>query len=136
MNNYLNFCKKCIRGEIPYQKKIYVLDNGYNVSNDIKDKRLDVTVVTPTQQAVEQAKNEVKHELTINSAKKGKLIKVEVGEIPLRLKRRLRKKGDTKKNKKNGIKSKGRNGKVKKAVSKAKEKKKPKITSSYKAIWM
>ena len=100
MNNYLNFCKKCIRGEIPYQKKFYVLDNGYNVSNDIKDKRLDVTVVTPTQQAVEQAKNEVKHELTINSAKKGKLIKLEVGEIPLRLKRRLRKKGDTKKIKK------------------------------------
>ena len=48
--------------------------------------------------------------------KKGKLIKPEVGEIPLRLKRRLRKKGDTKKNLKNGIKSKGRKGKVKKAV--------------------
>ena len=35
MNNYLDFCKKCIRGEIPYQKKFYVLDNRYDVSNNI-----------------------------------------------------------------------------------------------------
>ena len=136
MNNYLNFCKKCIRGEIPYQKKIYVLDNGYNVSNDIKDKRLDVTVVTPTQQAVEQAKNEVKHELTINSAKKRKIDQTGGRGDSIKIKKKIKKKRRHKKNLKNGIKSKGRKGKVKKAVSKAKEKKKPKITSSYKAIWM
>ena len=70
--NYLNFCKKCIRGEIPYQKKFYVLDKRYDTSNDSGDKNLDVTVVTPTQQAVEQAKNEVKHETNINRAKKRK----------------------------------------------------------------
>ena len=69
MNKYMEFCKQCIRGEIPYQKKFYVLDNRYNISNDI-DKNLDVTVVTLTQQAVEQAKNEVRHELSINRAKK------------------------------------------------------------------
>ena len=69
MNNYLDFCKKCIQGEIPYQRKFYVLDNRLNISNDSKDKNLDVTVVTPTQQAVEQAKNKVRHELSINRAK-------------------------------------------------------------------
>ena len=72
MNNYLDFCKKCIRGEIPYQKKFYVLDNSPNISNETKDKNLDVTVVTPTQQAVEQAKNEFRQELSINRAKKRK----------------------------------------------------------------
>ena len=102
MNNYLNFCKKCIRGEIPYQKKFYVLDNGYNVSNDNNDKRLDVTVVTPTQQAVEQAKNEVKHELTINSAKKRKIdqtggrgdsIKIKKKGVTKKIKKRNKVKG-------------------------------------------
>ena len=80
--NYLEFCKKCgeIQGEIPYQKKFYVLDKKYDISNDNKDKNLDVTVVTPTLQAVEQARNEVKHELTIE-LKKENLIKLEVGEM-------------------------------------------------------
>ena len=59
MNNYLEFCKKCTQGEIPYQKKCYVLDNGYDTLNDNKDKNLDVTVVTPTQQDVEQAKKKL-----------------------------------------------------------------------------
>ena len=70
MNNYLKFVKKCIRGEIPYQKIFYVLDNRYDISNDIKDKNLDVTVVTPTQQAVEHAISEVRHELSIELKRK------------------------------------------------------------------
>ena len=73
MNNYLEFCKKCIRGEIPYQKKFYVLDNRSDISNDVKDKYLDVTVVSSTQQAVEQAKNEVRNKISINRAKKRKI---------------------------------------------------------------
>ena len=70
------------------------------ISNDIKEKNLDTTVVTPTQQAVEQAKNEVRHELSINRAKKEKLIKLEVGEMRKRLKARRLRRRKTKNKKK------------------------------------
>ena len=98
MNNYLDFCKKCIRGEIPYQKKFYVLDNRYDVSNDIKDKNLDVTVVTPTQQTVEQAKNKVKHELSINSAKTRKIDQTGGRGDAIKNKKKIKKKREKIKN--------------------------------------
>ena len=64
-------------------KKNYVLDKRYDTLNDNKDKNLDVTVVTPTQQAVEQAKQE----LTINSGKKLNLSKLVERGMRLRIKR-------------------------------------------------
>ena len=129
--NYLNFCKKCIRGVIPYQKKFYVLDKRYDTSNDSGDKNLDVTVVTSTQQAVEQAKNEVKHETNINRAKKRKFDQTGGrGDVNNNKKRKYKKKEKRKGNKK----IKKEIGK--KAAIKAKERRKPKVSSTYKTIWM
>ena len=122
--NYLEFCKRCIRGEIPYQKKFYVLDKRYDTLNDNKDKNLDVTVVTPTQQAVEQAKQE----LTINSGKKRKFEQTGGKGNEIKNKKRKNKKEKQKENRKKGIR--------KKIEINAKERRRPKISSSYKAIWM
>ena len=129
--NYLEFCKKCIRGEIPYQKKFYVLDKRYDISNDNRNKNLDVTVVTPTQQAVEQAKNEVIHETSINRAKKRKIDQTGGrGDVNKKKKQRKYKRRE---NQKENIKRK--KGIGKKSEIKAKERR-PKVSSSYKAIWM
>ena len=134
MNNYLDFCKKCIRGEIPYQKKFYVLDNSPNISNETKDKNLDVTVVTPTQQAVEQAKNEVRQELSINRAKKRKIDQTGGrGDLNKNKKKKFKR---NKENRKQITKRKTKKGIAKTVITKTKKKRKPKISTSYKAIWM
>ena len=129
--NYLEFCKKCIRGEIPYQKKFYVLDKRYDISNDNRNKNLDVTVVTPTQQAVEQAKNEVIHETSINRAKKRKIDQTGGrGDVNKKKQRKYKRRENQKEN------IKRKKGIGKKPEIKAKERRRPKVSSSYKAIWM
>ena len=92
--------------------------------NGNKDKNLDVTVATPTQQAVEQAKQE----LTINSGKKRKFEQTGGKEDEIKNKKRKNKKENQKENRNKGIR--------KKIEINAKERRRPKISSSYKAIWM
>ena len=133
MTKYLDFCKKCIRGEIPYQRKFYVLDNRANISNDSKDKNLDVTVVTPTQQAVEQAKNEVRQELSINRTKKRKIDQTG-GRGDLNKIKKRKKLNKNKDSRKEISKSQTKKGIDK--IGKTKEKRKPKISASYRVIWM
>ena len=135
MTKYLDFCKKCIQGEVPYQKKFYVLENRKDTSNDIKDKNLDVTIVTPTQHAVEQAKNEVRHELSINRAKKRKIDQIG-GRGDVNKNTKKKKKSSNKKDKKVVIirrKGKTEQGKVKK---KPKNSSKSKVSRSFREIWM
>ena len=59
-----------------FHKKFYNLDNDLKLENKTgegeKTSNVDISVVTPTQAAVEQARSEVKQEKAINRGKKGK----------------------------------------------------------------
>ena len=63
-----------MQGKMGYRKKIYILDNELKTDNTTneggKAGEIDISVITPTQAAVEQAKSEVEQEKTINKAKK------------------------------------------------------------------
>ena len=72
MNKYLNFCTKCMEGKMEVYKKCYVLDSDEENENNNKYKNIDVSIVSPTQAAVEQAKSEVREKMDINRAKKKK----------------------------------------------------------------
>ena len=71
MDKYLDFCNECIEGKVGYRKKFHILDS--NKSDPIKkSESMDVSVVSPTQTAVEQARSELKDEKGINRGKKRK----------------------------------------------------------------
>ena len=71
MDKYLEFCNKCIEGKVGYTKNFHILDS--NKSDPIKkSESMDVSVVSPTQAAVEQARSELKDEKGINRGKKRK----------------------------------------------------------------
>ena len=59
-----------------YHKKFYILDNNLKLENKTwegeKASDIDISLVTPTQAAVEQARSEVKQEKAINKGKIGK----------------------------------------------------------------
>ena len=69
MDKYLDFCNKCIEGKIGYKKNFYILDKPEpsGISKDI-----DISVVSPTQAAVEQAKSELNLQNGINRPEKRK----------------------------------------------------------------
>ena len=59
MDKYLDFCNKCIEGKVGYRKKIHILDS--NTSDPVKkSESMYVSVVSPTQAAVEQARSELR----------------------------------------------------------------------------
>ena len=66
MDKYLNFCKKCMEGKMEMSKNYYVLDSDEENEKNKKDKNIDVSIVSPTQAAVEQAKSEVREKMNIN----------------------------------------------------------------------
>ena len=71
MDKYLDFCNKCIEGKVGYRKNFHILDN--NISDSIKKSdSMDVSVVSPSQAAVEQARSELREEKGINRGKKRK----------------------------------------------------------------
>ena len=76
MNKYLDFCNRCMQGQTDYHKKFYILDNDLKLENKTgegeKASDIDISVVSPTQAAVEQARSEVKQEKAINKGKKRK----------------------------------------------------------------
>ena len=67
MDKYLNFCKKCIEGKVGYNPKFYELNPKNSETERVTDKPVEVTLVTPTEAAVEQAKSEIKLKKAINS---------------------------------------------------------------------
>ena len=70
MDNYLEFCKRCIWGKWDTAKIFIYYSDNYN-DNNPKEQSTDISIVNPTQAAVDQAKSEVKNEKkTINRAKK------------------------------------------------------------------
>ena len=48
----------------------YVLDSDEEIEKNKKNKNIDVSIVSPTQVAVEQAKSEVREMIDINRGKK------------------------------------------------------------------
>ena len=56
MNKYLKFCKKCMDKKIELSKNYYVLDSDDDNAKYKNKDSIDVSIVSPTQAAVEQAK--------------------------------------------------------------------------------
>ena len=69
MDTYLDFCKKCSQGMVGYRKDFYVLNDKYGDKKE-REQSTDISIVNPTQAAVDQAKSEVKNQNTINRTKK------------------------------------------------------------------
>ena len=67
MDKYLNFCKKCIEEKVGYNPKFYELNPKNSETDRVNDKPVEVTLVTPTEATVEQAKSEIKLKKAINS---------------------------------------------------------------------
>ena len=69
MDMYKKFCKDCIQGKVGYKCDFHILEPK-NINNGNKhnsnDKSVDVSIVSPTQAAVDQAKSELKEEMHIN----------------------------------------------------------------------
>ena len=72
MDTYLDFCKRCSQGMVGYRKDFYVLSDKYGDNKNTNQNR-DISIVNPTQAAVDQAKSEVKNQKTINRTIKIKL---------------------------------------------------------------
>ena len=71
MDTYLDFCKRCSEGKVGYSKDFYILSDKY-ADNKNTNQSTDISIVNPTQAAVDQAKSEVKNQKTINRSTKGK----------------------------------------------------------------
>ena len=71
MDTYPDFCKKCSQGKVGYSKDFYILNDKYS-NNKGTEQSTDISIVSPTQAAVDQAKSEVKNKKTINRVKKRK----------------------------------------------------------------
>ena len=130
MDTYLDFCKRCSQGMVGYRKDFYVLSDKYGDSKNTNQNR-DISIVNPTQAAVDQAKSEVKNQKTINRTKK--LNYNQTGGKSMKKKTTRSKKSGCKKDKKPRSTQKKKNkssknnkkGKVRKSASK-----------SYGSLWM
>ena len=98
MDKYLNFCKKCMEGKLEMSKNYYVLDSDEENEKNKKNKNIDVSIVSPTQAAVEQAKSEVRDMMDINRGRKRKIYQIGGKD---RHKSKSRRSSLKKKNKKN-----------------------------------
>ena len=59
MDKYLNFCKQCNEGRVEYNMNFYELNPKNYKTDRTSDKSVEVTLVTPTEAAVVQAKSEI-----------------------------------------------------------------------------
>ena len=130
MNNYLSFCKKCCEGKIGFRPDYHIIGNSDNADNS--KPKIYVTVVTPTQAAVDQAKNEIKHEKIINNSNSSKYH--QSGGRSSKRKEVIRNKPIHKVVKK---KLHNKNQNQKKQIKKNKNKKRETgVLNSYRKIWM
>ena len=77
MTNYQDFCKTCIQGKIGFKPDFYIIEKIHKDNTDIPKENVDITIVSPTKAAVEQAKSELKQENGINRDEKIHIFKVE-----------------------------------------------------------
>ena len=73
---YKKFFEDCIQGKIGYKCDFHILDSSKsdNNNNNNNGKVLDVSIVSPTQAAVDQARSELKQEMYINEPTSSKHI--------------------------------------------------------------
>ena len=126
MTNYQDFCKKCIQGKIGFKPDFYIIEKIPKDNTDIPKENVDVTIVSPTEAAVDQAKSELKQENDINRNEKKSYLqsggKSQIKDIKSR-KKQYKVKGTVKSLKKKG-----------KEKKKGENKKKNNLT--YKSLWM
>ena len=135
MERYTDFCLDCVNGKVENRKKFYFLDKPKN-SRSEGEKDIEISVVTPTQAAVEQAKSEIQQEKPINRAdrrsyfqKGGRGGRHKIKKAKQKISKKIVKKTKKKILKKKGkIKAKGKARKKKKIL----KSKKSKINS----LWM
>ena len=131
MDTYLDFCKRCSQGMVGYRKDFYTLSNKYGDSKNTNQTG-DISIVNPTQAAVDQAKSEVKNQKTINRTKKlnynqtgGKSVKKKTTRSKKKVVLKKDKKPRSSQKKKNKSSKNNKKGKVRKSASK-----------SYGSLWM
>ena len=131
MDTYLDFCKRCSQGMVGYKKDFYTLSNKYGDSKNTNQTG-DISIVNPTQAAVDQAKSEVKNQKTINRTKKlnynqtgGKSVKKKTTRSKKKVVLKKDKKPRPSQKKKNKSSKNNKKGKVRKSASK-----------SYGSLWM
>ena len=131
MDTYLDFCKRCSQGMVGYRKDFYTLSNKYGDSKNTNQTG-DISIVNPTQAAVDQAKSEVKNQKTINRTKKlnynqtgGKSVKKKTTRSKKKVVLKKDKKPRPSQKKKNKSSKNNKKGKVRKSASK-----------SYGSLWM
>ena len=131
METYLDFCKRCSQGMVGYRKDFYTLSNKYGDSKNTNQTG-DISIVNPTQAAVDQAKSEVKNQKTINRTKKlnynqtgGKSVKKKTTRSKKKVVLKKDKKPRPSQKKKNKSSKNNKKGKVRKSASK-----------SYGSLWM
>ena len=126
MTNYQDFCKKCIQGKIGFKPDFYIIEKIPKDNTDIPKENVDVTIVSPTEAAVDQAKSELKQENDINRNEKKSYLqsggKSQIKDIKSR-KKQYKVKGTVKSLKKK-----------RKEKKKGENKKKNNLT--YKSLWM
>ena len=138
MDKYLNFCKKCIEGKMEMSKNYYVLDSDEENEKNKKNKNIDVSIVSPTQAAVEQAKSEVRDMMDINRGRKRKIYQIGGKDRRKSKSRRSSFKKQKKINKKKTVTSKGgkkKNPRGKNSKKLDKRRRSNKIVK-YRSIWM
>ena len=69
MNKYLKFCQKCMEGKMDLSKNYYVLDSDEEFEKNKNNNSIELSTISPTQAAVEQAKSEIREEMNINRGK-------------------------------------------------------------------
>ena len=126
MTNYQDFCKKCIQGKIGFKPDFYIIEKIPKDNTDVPKENVDVTIVSPTEAAVDQAKSELKQENDINRNEKKSYLqsggKSQIKDVKSR-KKQYKVKGTVKSLKKKG-----------KEKKKGENKKKNNLT--YKSLWI
>ena len=70
MNKHILFCQRLIKGEIPFQKPYYQLDNSSKIEQDKNKNDPNFTVISPTQANVSHAVSEIREQESINRGRK------------------------------------------------------------------
>ena len=128
-----------MEGKLEMSKNYYVLDSDEENEKNKKNKNIDVSIVSPTQAAVEQAKSEVRDMMDINRGRKRKIY--QIGGKDRRKSKSMRssfKKKQKKINKKKTVTSKGgkkKNPRGKNSKKLDKRRRSNKIVK-YRSIWM
>ena len=70
MKNYQDFCGKMYSG---FRPDFYIIEGKYKEDKENPKGNIDVTILSPTKAAVDQAKSELKQENSINTSEKSRI---------------------------------------------------------------